>query len=295
MNEIPLITVGIPVFNGGKFLKRRFDSILNQTYKNLEVIISDNASTDNTSVLCEEFLHKEKNTHYYRQKKNIGALENFNYLIKNANGKYFVFAAVDDLWEPNFLEDNIKILESDEKIVGSIGNVEYFGHKGAVPKSSKWNLRLKKIIRRQDIDILKKHVLSCKGDYDKKVGKYLRFNQGSFVYGVFRTSAIKKNTIHNNLPAWDLAFILNILKFGDLHVIDEVLFHKFVGGFSSDGIISEYKRGDIGFFDMFFPIKFCSWCKKNIGFKFLLKNLDWFFVLGIFNTISFFKEIKNKL
>ena len=95
MSENPLITVGIPVFNGEKFLKKRFDSILNQTYKNLEVIISDNASTDNTSTLCEEFLRKEKNTHYYRQKKNVGSLENFNYLIKNAKGKYFVFAAVD--------------------------------------------------------------------------------------------------------------------------------------------------------------------------------------------------------
>ena len=65
--DLPLITVGIPVFNGEKFLKKRLDSVLNQTYKNFEVIISDNASTDDTSKLCNEIIKKEKNIQYYLQ------------------------------------------------------------------------------------------------------------------------------------------------------------------------------------------------------------------------------------
>ncbi len=292
-NNNPLVTVGIPVFNGEKFIKRRLDSIQNQTYQNFQILISDNGSSDLTSKICEEYQKKDNKIKYHRQQKNLGYVKNFNYLIKNAQTKYFVIAAVDDLWEPSFLEENIKILESNKKIVGSIGNVKYFGYSGTPPKTSKLNLRLKKIIRKQDVDVLEKHVMNSKGDYNKKVGEYLRFNQGSFVHGVFHTKAVQKNII-DELPAWDLVFILNILKFGDLHVIDKILLHKFAGGLSSKGIMAEYKRGEITFLDMFFPITFCNWCKKNIGLKFLIKNLDWFFVLSIFNIIQIFKEIKSK-
>ena len=291
--NIPLVTVGIPVYNGEKFLKKRLDSIQNQTFKNFEVIISDNASNDLTSDICKQYENLDNKIKYYRQEKNLGYVGNFNYLIKNAKSKYFVIASVDDLWEPTFLEENIQILESNKKIIGSIGEVEFFGQVGKPPKASKLNLKLKKLIRKQDVDTLEKHVMSCKGDYDKKANEYLRFNQGSFIHGVFHTNAVQKHIIEN-IRAADLIFILNILKFGDLHVIDKVLLHKFSGGISSKGVISEYKRGEISFFDMFAPITFCNWCKKNIGLKFLLKNLDWFLLLSVFNIIQFFKEIINK-
>ncbi len=292
-NNNPLVTVGIPVFNGEKFIKRRLDSILNQTYNNFEIIISDNASTDDTSKICQNIINEKENIHYHLQKKNIGIFNNFNYLIKNASGKYFVIAGVDDLWETTFLEKNVKILEANENIVGSTGEVKMFGNSGNPPKNLKLILKLKKIIRKQNVDISQKHVMSSKGDYNKKVDGYLRFNQGSFVYGLFRTNLVQKNIILGPLAAWDLVFILNILKFGDLHVIDEILLHKFSGGLSSKGIIDEYRRGEINFFDIFFPISFYNWCKKNIGLKFLVKNLDWFFFLGIFSTIQGIRQIKN--
>jgi glycosyltransferase involved in cell wall biosynthesis len=292
-NNNPLVTVGIPVFNGEKFIKRRLNSIQNQTYQNFQILISDNGSTDLTPKICEEYQKKYNKIKYYRQQKNLGYVKNFNYLIKNAQSKYFVIAAIDDLWEPTFLEENIKILESNKKIIGSIGEVKYFGYSGNPPKTSKLNLKLKKIIRKQSANVLEKHVINSKGDYNKKINEYLRFNQGSFVHGVFHTNVIQRNII-DKLPAWDLVFILNILKFGDLHVIDKILLHKFAGGLSSQGIIRSYKRGEINFFDMFFPITFCNWCKKNIGLKFLIKNLDWFFFLSIFNIIQIFKEIKCK-
>ena len=292
-NNNPLVTVGIPVFNGEKFMKRRLDSILNQTYQNFQILISDNESSDLTSKICGDYQKKENKIKYYRQQKNLGFVKNFNYLLKNTQTKYFVMAAVDDLWEPTFLEENIKILELNKKIVGSIGNIKYFGYSGTPPKTSKLNLRLKKIIRKQDVDVLEKHVMNSKGDYNKKVNEYLRFNQGSFVHGVFHTNAVQKNII-DEVSVWDLVFILNILKFGDLHVIDKILLHKFSGGLSSKGIIHKYKKREITFFEMFFPISFYNWCKKNIGLKFLVKNLDWFLFLGIFNIIQVIKEIKCK-
>ena len=143
-NNNPLVIIGVPVYNGEKFIKRRIESILAQSYKEFEVIISDNASDDSTQNICKQYEKLDERITYHRQEKNIGYVENFNYLIKNAKGKYFVIAAVDDLWEPNFLEENVQILESDSTTIGSIGNVEFFGYNGFPPKSSKLILRLKK-------------------------------------------------------------------------------------------------------------------------------------------------------
>jgi glycosyltransferase involved in cell wall biosynthesis len=289
----PVVTVGIPIFNGEEFLKRRLDGILNQTYQNFEILISDNASTDLTSNICKEYQKLNNKIKYYLQEKNLGYAKNFNYLIKNSRSKYFVLASVDDLWEPTFLEENIKILELNKKVIGSISDVEFFGYDGKPPKSSKLNLKLKKLIRKQDVDVLEKHVMSSKGDYNKKINEYLRFNQGSFIHGVFHTNVIQKNIIPKS-ESWDLLFILNVLKFGDLHVIDKVLFRKFAKGLSSNGIIAQYKRQETSFFGMFFPMSLYSWCKKNLGLKFLIKNLDWFLVVTIFNVVQVFKEISNK-
>jgi len=291
-NNNPLVTVGIPVFNGEKFMKRRLDSILNQTYQNFQILISDNESNDLTSKICGDYQKKENKIKYYRQQKNLGFVKNFNYLIKNTQTKYFVMAAVDDLWEPTFLEENIKILESNEKIVGSIGEVKYFGNISNKNNSPKIVEKLKKIIRKQDVNTLEKHVRSVSGEYNQKVDKYLRFNQGSFVHGLYRTKELQKNIILGPLMSWDLAFILNILKFGDLHVIEQVLLHKFTGGLSSGGIINIYKRHEIPFYDLIIPsFSLFKWCWKNVGINFCLRNLDWFIVLIIYGWYNIKKDI----
>ena len=292
INNNPLVTVGIPVFNGEKFMKRRLDSILNQTYQNFQILISDNESSDLTSKICGDYQKKENKIKYYRQQKNLGFVKNFNYLIKNTQTKYFVMAAVDDLWEPTFLEENIKILESNEKIVGSIGEVNYFGNISNKNNPPKIVEKLKKIIRKQDVNTLEKHVRSVSGEYNQKVDKYLRFNQGSFVHGLYRTKELQKNIILGPLMSWDLAFILNILKFGDLHVIEQVLLHKFTGGLSSGGIINIYKRHEIPFYDLIIPsFSLFKWCWKNVGINFCLRNLDWFIVLIIYGWYNIKKDI----
>ena len=291
-NEKPLVTIGIPVFNGEKFLKKRIESILAQNYEEFKILISDNASNDSTQEICKKISSQDNRIIYYRQQKNLGYVANFNYLIENAKGKYLVIAGVDDLWEPDFLEKNVMVLEHNDKIVGSIGEVDYFGNIEEV-KSSKFVQNLKKSIRKQDVNILQKHVMKVSGKFDHKVDKYLRFNQGSFVYGLFRTSEVKKNIISGPVAAWDLAFILNILKFGDLHVIDKVLLYKYAGGMSSKGILESFRRNEIPFYDLIIPnFSFFKWSWKNIGLSFCLRNLDWFVLLIIYGWYAILRRIK---
>ena len=125
MSIEPKVSIGLPVYNGEKFLKKRLDSILSQTLETFELIISDNASTDSTSDICKEFASNDTRIHYFRQENNIGAIRNFKYVLDKALCDYFIWASVDDIWLPEFLEKNIKVLENDKNVVGSIGNNTY--------------------------------------------------------------------------------------------------------------------------------------------------------------------------
>jgi hypothetical protein len=246
-----------------------------------------------TSEICEEYLKKCPKIKYIKQKMNLGAINNFNFLINEAKGEYYIAAAVDDLWEPTFLEKNVKVLDTQKNIVGSIGNVDFFGYKKQ-PKINPHITALKRMIRKQDSEPLYNHVLSVSGDYEDKVNKYLRFNQGSFVYGLFRKDKLQKWVIQR-IASWDLVVILNVLKEGDLYVIDEFLMHKFVGGESSKGILNAYKIDDLPFWDLILPSSSLAlWCIRNIGIKFYFKNLDWFILLVLYGWRSILLELSKK-
>ena len=98
MNEAqhPLVSIGVPVFNGEKGLAKALDSLLEQDYDKLEIIISDNASTDRTEALCLEYAEKDQRIRYVRQTENIGGVYNFKFVLDEAVGEYFMWAAHDD-------------------------------------------------------------------------------------------------------------------------------------------------------------------------------------------------------
>lgn len=94
-------------------LSDALESLLNQTYPNIEYIISDNASTDDTERVMREFVKKDGRLQYIRQKENIGAIANHEYVLREARGKYFMWASDDDWWDPRFVETLAKVLEKN--------------------------------------------------------------------------------------------------------------------------------------------------------------------------------------
>jgi len=101
--SMPLVSIGLPVYNGERFIQRALDSLLAQDYSNWELIISDNASTDRTGELCLACQAKDGRVHYYRNAANIGMMSNFKRTLDLAAGEYFMFAAYDDRWSPQFI------------------------------------------------------------------------------------------------------------------------------------------------------------------------------------------------
>src|SRR5574337_492447 len=122
-NITPKVALGMPVYNGEKFLRRRLDSLLTQTFTDFELIISDNASTDSTSHICEKYAKKDGRIRYIRQKKNMGVTWNFNFVLREAKSKYFAWVASDDIISKDFIEKNLQILESNNNFVASISKI----------------------------------------------------------------------------------------------------------------------------------------------------------------------------
>ena len=276
----PIVSIGLPVYNGEDFLKYALDSLLSQTFRDFELIISDNASTDNTPKICQEYVLRDKRIRYIRQNNNMGALWNFNFVLKQSNKEYFIWVSADDKLHPEFLEKNIDILEKNKNVVCSIGDVIY---SDVVNYEFKSNNETKKTFRQR-------YVKSTYGTYESKVRTYLKFFQASMMYGLYRRDKLQKSiTINKIFLAFDLSIILNVLKYGDFHVIDENLLHRYnKGSHSIIGTLREYDISLINIIFLEFPFTF--WCLKNLGCKNFVKNFDVFLKINIRGGLIILRE-----
>ena len=119
----PLVSLGIPVYNGEQFLHQALDALVAQTYEHLELIISDNASTDRTREICLAYAARDQRIKYYRNGTNIGVVANFRRVVELSSGEYFMWAAVDDLKPLTAVERCVKALVNNPRAVLTHGIV----------------------------------------------------------------------------------------------------------------------------------------------------------------------------
>lgn len=104
-----LVSVGIPTYNRPQGLRRTLECITGQSYQNLEIIVSDNASTSNeTARVVQEFMREDPRIQYVRQPENIGSIPNFQFVLGKATGEFFMWAADDDEWDVSFVDFCVK-------------------------------------------------------------------------------------------------------------------------------------------------------------------------------------------
>jgi len=103
-NNVPKVSIGMPVYNGEKFIHDALNSILAQTFTDFELIISDNGSTDSTEAICRVYAEKDDRIRYVRQVENKGGLFNFKFVLDEAVGDYYMWAAHDDVWDIEWIK-----------------------------------------------------------------------------------------------------------------------------------------------------------------------------------------------
>ena len=292
----PKISIGMPIYNAESFLRKRLDSLLAQTYTDFELIISDNASTDSTPTICEEYLKKDKRIRYICQEKNRGLTWNFNFVLQEAKYEYFVWVAADDILLPDFLEKNINILLSKPNVVASISKIGPYGSTTTNFQPNVIDSKYRSFIKKLRKSFKSIGTYSIYGSYEEKVRFYLKKSTCKIIYGVYRTEKLRNSIIHKPFVGNDWAMILNVLKYGDFHVLDEVLMYEFEGGISATGIINasrHYNHGILGIIFPWYPLTF--WCTKNLGIKIFLKNLDFFIRLNCEGALSLLFDLLRLL
>jgi glycosyltransferase involved in cell wall biosynthesis len=125
-----VVSVGVPVYNGAKYLAEALDCLLAQSLQDIEIVISDNASTDGTGEICRRYQEKDHRVCYFRNDQNIGAALNFNRLVELCRAPLFHGGACDDLYHPLFLERCVEALDRDSGLVLSYTGTKMIDEQG---------------------------------------------------------------------------------------------------------------------------------------------------------------------
>jgi glycosyltransferase involved in cell wall biosynthesis len=121
-SRVPIVTIGMPVYNGARYVEEAVRSLLKQTEDDFILLISDNCSTDATPEICARLSAEDPRITYVKQEENIGATRNFEYVLRAAQTPFFMWAAHDDLWAPTFLATCIELLQgSPDAAASSVG------------------------------------------------------------------------------------------------------------------------------------------------------------------------------
>ena len=241
MKTYPLVSVGMPVYNRPEGLVKALECIVNQTYKNLEIIISDNASTSNEiENIVKRYMKHDKRIFYTKQKENIGADSNFQYVINKASGKYFLMAADDDVRSLDSIEKNIVFLEKNTDYVASTSPTRF--ENGGF-----------------DEYVMGDSSIECFDKYDRLNVFLSIWHKNARFCSLVRREEIQKSYTVNPVFGGDWILILRLLMIGKYKRIDSGEVILGVGGISQQNIyFPMYRKGFLGWIFPFYTLSLAS-------------------------------------
>lgn len=207
MDTTPRISIGLPVYNAEKYLRCALDSILSQTFTDFELIISDNASTDSTPEICEQYANIDSRIRYCRNEKNLGAAENFNKVFRLARAKYFKWIAYDDVCLPSFLEKCIEVLDRNPDIALCYPKTVLIDEDGNEIK--KYDDRL--------------HMME-KAPHERLRHYLTKVNLANAVFGVIRTSVLRDTRLLGKYFGADYILLMELCLRGKFFEVQDHLF-----------------------------------------------------------------------
>jgi glycosyltransferase involved in cell wall biosynthesis len=211
-----ILSIGVPVYNGAATLSRALDSLLAQDLRDLEVVISDNGSTDATSEICRARAGVDSRVRYFREEINRGPTWNFNRVLEaGAGAAYFMWAADDDRWAPDAASSCVAFLEAHPDVAlcaTAAAFTDGSGRETGETDPGCSTLGLAPV---------------------ERGARYLRtLDRNSVFYGVYRTAALGARRLENRV-ANDQAFLLELALAHPFHTLPEVRFWRQVGGTSA--------------------------------------------------------------
>lgn len=203
------VSIGMPVYNGERYVSEAIRCILDQTFKDFELIISDNASTDETVAICEEFARKDERIRIYRQDKNYGAAWNHNFTFKKARGEYFRWFATDDKCDPALLEKCVSILDTKPNNVLCCTKVAIIDADGNLVEECDENMHLQCTSRSI-------RYVQCIGNS----------TWGHAFYGLIRSDALRQTSLIQSFVHSEHVMVGRLSLLGDFFEVPDYLFFR---------------------------------------------------------------------
>lgn len=211
----PKVSIGLPVFNGERYLEEALSSLLDQSFDDFELIVCDNASTDRTEEICRTFAAKDERVRYVRNRLNYGAAYNTNLTFRLSSGEYFKWAAHDDVHERDFLRRCVDVLDRDRSVVVCLAGTVAIDEEGR---------RLPLVY--PEWDTTSSHPV-------ERLRLVLRnSNKGSNpIWGLIRASVLERTSLISPCLAGDHVLLAELSLHGTFHELGEKLFlHRWHAG-----------------------------------------------------------------
>lgn len=209
----PLVSIGLPTYNRAAKLSRAVESVLAQDYCNIELVISDNASTDGTEAFCEELRRRDNRVRYIRQRVNRGLTANYTEVLNGSRGEFFMWLSDDDWLDHSYVSRCLRMLKAQPSYVSVGGRAKYF--QGADH------------FFEQEVDLLQDSGSDRVLAYLQHVGR-----NGTF-YGVMRRELLAKVPLQNTLGG-DWLLVASIAFMGKVKIIESVCINRTCAGNSEN-------------------------------------------------------------
>lgn len=207
--------IGLPVHNGAQFLRPALESLLAQSFIDFEILISDNASTDDTPHICAEFVERDRRVRYFRQERNLGLPCNWNFVAQRSPGKYFKWASANDFVAPDMLEACVQALESDHDAVLAYGLTTLVDSAGGIVGEY-----------RGDFPLLSNSPSARYREMYKKIG------MNNAIDGLVRREALLRTSLIRPYPVSDIVLLVELVLQGKFQLVPRPLFFRRVGPLS---------------------------------------------------------------
>lgn len=204
------MSVGLPVYNGGKYVARAIQSVLAQTFADFELIISDNGSTDQTEAICREFSARDPRVRYFRATTNQGVVRNFNRCVELARGEYFHWQAADDMLAPAFLERLVPVLDGDPTVVIAFARTQMIDESDQP-------------LAMHDYDATASDPRPARR-FANLINLNHRQHAAGEVYGLIRMDALRRTPLYEPVVRTDSILLARLALVGRFRRVDEPLF-----------------------------------------------------------------------
>jgi glycosyltransferase involved in cell wall biosynthesis len=208
MKTTPRLTVGLPVYNGQNYLAEAIDALLGQSYEDFELLISDNASTDETRDICLRYAKEDSRVRYIRQERNLGCAPNHNVLVAEARGELFKWAAHDDLYARDMLKLCVDALDEFPDVILAHSYTALIDGQGEITQAVRYSLA------------------TSSPDAPQRFRSLLYEVGGDDDGGVIRTEVLRRAPLHASYHHADRTLVAGLALYGRFYQVPDWLYFR---------------------------------------------------------------------